>query len=110
MRVESDRRPCLACKTHSVAVENDYNLLVHNLNELAKTISWLRDEVEHRRLREAREQLEPNETDWVNLISFQLLTVQHVFEGLQGGVERVLESSPGEAVFSEQPPSSPESL
>jgi len=27
-----------------MAVENDYSLLVHNLNELAKTISDLRDE------------------------------------------------------------------
>jgi hypothetical protein len=44
-------------------VENDYNLLVHNLNELERTISSLRDEVEARRLREARERLEPNQTE-----------------------------------------------
>jgi hypothetical protein len=47
-----------------LAVENDYNLLVHNLNELADTISSLRDEVRSRRLREADERLHPNETDW----------------------------------------------
>jgi hypothetical protein len=46
-----------------MAVENDYNLLVHNLNELAKTISSLRDEVERRRLAEARQRLDLNDTD-----------------------------------------------
>jgi hypothetical protein len=91
-----------------MAVENDYNLLVFNLNELAKTISSLRDEVEHRRLREAREGVEPNDTDWVNLIGLQLLTVDHVFNGLRVGVARVLDSSPGEAVFPAQPPSAPD--
>jgi len=92
-----------------VAVENDYNVLVHNLNELAKTTGWLRDEVERRRLREAREHLEPNHTDWVNLIGFQLLTIDHIFTGLQAGAKKVLASDPGEAVFSAQPPTSPES-
>ena len=91
-----------------MAVENDYNLLVHNLNELAKTISSLRDEVEQRRLREARDRLEPNDTDWVNLIAFQLLSVDHIFNALQSGVREVLASSPGEAVFSARPPSAPD--
>jgi hypothetical protein len=91
-----------------VAVENDYNLLVHNLNELEKTISLLRADVEARRLREAREQLEPNETDWVNLIGLQLQSVDHIFKGLQFGVRRIMRSEPGEAVFSEQPPSAPD--
>jgi hypothetical protein len=58
-----------------LAVENDYNLLVHNLNKLARTISSLRDEVERRRLREAEEHQQPNETDWVNLIGLQLQSV-----------------------------------
>jgi hypothetical protein len=91
-----------------VAVDNDYNLLVHNLNELAQTISWLRDEVETRRLREASEQLEPNETDWVNLIAFQTGTTAHVFKGLQHGATQVLRSQPGEAVFPGEPPSAPD--
>lgn len=91
-----------------MAVENDYNLLVHNLNELEKTISQLRDDVEELRLREAREQLEPNTTDWVNLIALQLSSITHRFEGLQDGAVRVLNSQPGEAVFDAQPPSSPE--
>ena len=91
-----------------MAVENDYNLLVHNLNELEKTISRLRDEVEARRLREAREQLEPNTTDWVNLIALQLSTITHRFEGLQDGAVNVLDSEPGEAVLDAQPPSSPD--
>ena len=93
-----------------MAVENDYNLLVHNLNELAKTISSLRDEVQRRRLREAEEHVQPNETDWVNHIGSQLLIVQHVFDGLQAGVGRVLESEPGVAVFNAQPPSAPDEL
>jgi hypothetical protein len=91
-----------------MAVENDYNLLVDNLNELAKTISLLRDEVESRRLREAREGRQPNETDWVNLIALQLLTVRHRFDGLQAGAREVLESDRGVAVFPAQPPSSPD--
>lgn len=93
-----------------MAVENDYNLLVFNLNELAKTISSLRDEVQSRREREAGERRDPNETDWVNLIGLQLQSVDHIFTGLQAGVKEVLGSEPGEAVFSAQPPSSPESL
>jgi len=88
--------------------ENDYNLLVHNPNELANTISSLRDEVERRRLLEAREHLPPNETDWVNLIGQQLLTVDHIFNGLQAGVRRVLASTPGEPVFTAQPPPTPD--
>jgi hypothetical protein len=91
-----------------MAVENDYNLLVHNLNELAKSISQLRAEVEERRLREAREQLELNTTDWVNLIALELSTITHRFEGLQDGAVRVLNSQPGETVFDVQPPSSPD--
>jgi hypothetical protein len=77
------------CTTSSIgqvmAVENDYNLLVHNLNELEKTISQLRDEVEARRLREAKEQLEPNTT-----------------------AVRVMASQPGEAALDALPPSAPE--
>jgi hypothetical protein len=91
-----------------VAVENDYNLLVHNLNELEQTISLLRDDVASRRLREAREQLEPNETDWVNMILLQLGSVAHFFEGLQVGASKVLGSEPGGAVFKAQPPKPPD--
>lgn len=39
--------------------ENDYNLLVHNLNELDKAISQLRKDVEERRLHEATEAARP---------------------------------------------------
>lgn len=80
------------------------------MNELTKTISSLRDEVQSRRLHEADEHLDPNETDWVNLIVLQLQSVDHVFTSLQAGVKKVLGSEPGEAVFEAQPPSSPESL
>ena len=92
-----------------MAVENDYNLLVHNLNELAKALSGLRDEVERRRTREAQEPLEPNETDWVNLVGLQLGAVEHIFKGLRVGVRRVLASEPGDAVFPAQPPEPPDS-
>jgi len=71
-----------------MAVENDYNLLVHNLNELQ--ITSLRDEVQRRRLLEAHDRLEPNHTDWVNLIGLQLLTVAPIFNGLQADVSEVL--------------------
>jgi hypothetical protein len=91
-----------------MAVENDYNLLVHNLNEVEKTVSQLRGDVAERRLREAREQLEPNTTDWVNLIALQLSSVTLPFERLQDGAVKVLNSQPGEAVFDAQPPSSPD--
>ena len=89
-------------------MENDYNLLVFNLNELEKRISQLGADVEERRLREAREQLELNATDWVNLIALQLSTITHRFEGLQDGAVRVLNSQPGETVFDAEPPSSPD--
>ena len=91
-----------------MAVENDYNLLVHNLNEVEKTVSQLRGDVAERRLREPREQLEPNTTDWVNLIALQLSAVTLPFERLQDGAVKVLNSQPGEAVFDVQPPSSPD--
>jgi hypothetical protein len=91
-----------------LAVENDYNLLVHNLNELAKTISSLRDEVQRRRLREAKEHRQPNETDWVNAIGLELQSVDHIFKGLRAGVREVLGSKPGVAVFGAQPPSAPD--
>ena len=94
--------------SRAMAVENDYNLLVHNLNELEKTISQLREEVEARRLREARERLEPNTTDWVNLIALQLSWTTNRYEVLQDGAVKVLDSQPGEAVFDTQPPASPD--
>ena len=47
-----------------MAVENDHNLLVVNLNYLAQNVDDIRREVEERRLREWSEGLEPNATDW----------------------------------------------
>jgi hypothetical protein len=91
-----------------MAVENDYNLLVHNLNELEKAISQLGADVEERRLHEATERLEVNTTDWVNMIALQLSSITHRFEGLQDGAVKVLNSQPGEVVFDVQPPSSPD--
>ena len=91
-----------------MAVENEYNLLVHNLNELEKAISQLRADVEAQRLHEASERLEPNTGDWVNLIALQLSAITHRFEGLQDGAVKVLNSHPGEAVFDVTPPSAPE--
>ena len=74
-----------------MAVENDYSLLVHNLNELAKTISDLRDEVERRHVKEFRDHLEPNATDWVNLIGFDLQVLAPIFDGLRNGVHSVFD-------------------
>ena len=91
-----------------MAVENDYNLLVHNLNELEKAISQLRADVVERRLHEATEGLEVNATDWVNLIALQLSAITNRFEGLQDGAVKVLNSQPDEPVFDAQPPSSPD--
>lgn len=91
-----------------MAVENDYNLLVHNLNEVDKAISQLRKDVEERRLHEATERLDLNTTDWVNLIALQLSMITHRFEGLQDGAVKVLNSEQGVAVFDTQPPSSPD--
>jgi hypothetical protein len=92
----------------AVAGENDYNLLVFNLRELETTISRLGVEVEERCVRERREHLEPNTTDWVNLIALQLSSTTHIFEGLQDSAVRILDSQPGEAVFDAQPPSAPD--
>jgi hypothetical protein len=92
----------------AVAVENDYNLLVFNLNELEKTVSQLRAEVQARRLRESSESLRPNETSWVNLIALQLGSIAHIFDGLQVAAKVVLDSQPGETVLSAQPPPPPD--
>lgn len=91
-----------------MAVENDYDLLVRNLDELAKTITSLRDEVERRRLLEAREGRAANDTDWVNLIGLDLMAVEHIFNHLRSGVAEVLESKTGEAVFAAEPPPPPD--
>jgi hypothetical protein len=95
---------------HPVAVENDYNLVVFNLNELAKMTNELRDEVERRRLQEAQERLHPNETYWVNMLAFQLPLVSGYANNLHTGALEVLRSRPGEAAFSDQPPSAPDTL
>jgi hypothetical protein len=49
-----------------VAVENDYNLLIQNLNYLKENINSLHEAVQQRLLEEKRDGLEPNATRWVN--------------------------------------------
>ena len=88
-----------------MAVENDYNLLVVNLNFLAQNIEDLRREVEERLLREKREGLEPNATHWVNLVAGRTPLLSGHATQLEVGAGRVIRSSPGEAVFDAQPPS-----
>ena len=93
-----------------MAVDNDYNLVVFNLNELARITNELREEVERRRLKEAHDNLQPNETYWLNMLAFQMEVVAAYAENLRSGSSRVLRSRRGKAVFEDQPPSAPDSL
>ena len=92
----------------AMAVENDYNLLVANLNDLAQNIDAIRREVEKRLLWEKREGLEPDATHWVNLIAQRLPVITGPATQLEAGARQVLRSRPGEAVFEEQPPQAPD--
>ncbi len=56
-----------------MAVENDYNALVFKLNDIGENVVWLVGQVDGLLLEEKRDRLEPNKTDWVNLIAFQAL-------------------------------------
>lgn len=91
-----------------MAVENDYNLLVTNLNYLAQNIDDLRRDVEERLLQEKYEGREPNETHWVNLIAQRMTTISGHAKQLEAGVRRVIGSRPGEVVFEDQPPPAPD--
>jgi hypothetical protein len=77
-----------------VAVENDYNLLVHNLNELAELVLGLKLEVDKRLLEEKTNGLDPNETSWVNLIHNRLVAGQALAFHLRDGAWSVLSSRP----------------
>ena len=87
-----------------MAVENDYNLLVANLNHLAEMTEHLRGEVQHRLIREKREKLEANETHWVNMMFQHLTIISGLASSLNAGAQEVLQSMPGIAVLPEQPP------
>jgi hypothetical protein len=91
-----------------VAVENDYNLLVVNLNYVAQNIADMRREVEERLLREKREGLEPNATHWVNLLAQRMPIVTGHAAQLETGASQVIRSRPGEAVFYDQLPEAPD--
>ena len=91
-----------------MAIENDYNLLVWNLNELAKTINGIHEEVRRGLTQEARDELEPNETRWVQTILTGAPWVSGLATQLEGGARQVLHSRPGEAVFDAQPPPAPD--
>jgi hypothetical protein len=71
-------------------------------------IVTLRAEVERRLLREAQEHLEPNETNWLNLLCVQLALVNGLSGNLEGGAIKVLHSKPGVAVLPDQPPAAPD--
>ena len=92
----------------AVAVENDYHLLALKFYELADAITDLRNDVQGRRLREAEERREPNETNWVDLIGARLLKLEHNVKALEAGAVRILESEPGAPVFAAQPVSAPD--
>jgi hypothetical protein len=89
-----------------VAVENDYNLLVSRLNDLAETTERIRDEVQERLLQEKRDGRCPDATRWVELLTTRLPFVSGAATRLEAGGREVLRSRPGEAVFPDQPPSS----
>ena len=93
-----------------MAVENDYNLLVFTLNNLAASIDGPRDDVERRLLEEKRDGLEPNATNWVNLLVQRMPTIEGPAFHLRDGAWNVLNSRPGEAVFDEVSPSAPDHL
>jgi hypothetical protein len=90
-----------------VAVENDYNLLVYAINNLAATVERIRNDVRDCLLREKRDGLEPNETRWVNVLVHEMLMVSGPASQLEAGAWKVLRSRPGEAVFDDQPPELP---
>jgi hypothetical protein len=92
----------------TVAVENDYNLLVFNLNGLAEELVGLKLEVDRRLLQEKRDGLEPNATNWVNLISQRMTYVEGPAFHLKDGAWKVLTSRPGEPVFTAEPPPAPD--
>jgi len=91
-----------------VAVENDYNLLVFTLNDLAEDLLSIRAEVEKQLMEEKREGLEPNETRWVNLVAARTLPLSGMIQSLAKMAQMVLNSQPGEAVFTAQPPPPPD--
>jgi hypothetical protein len=93
-----------------VAVENDYNLLVFNLNELANEVSDIQSQVQARLLEEKQEQGEPNSTNWVNLLAARFPIVSGLASNLEEGARTVLSSRPGEAVFHAEPPQPPETV
>jgi hypothetical protein len=92
----------------AVAVENDYNLLLYTLNNIAESATTLRDEVGRRRLQEAQEGLEPNQTRWLQLMITRLPYVSGPATQLEHEADRVLHSAPGEAVFDAEPPPAPD--
>ena len=53
----------------AVAVENDYNLLVFTLNDLAATFTALRDDIEQRLLREKHVLVDEAELDYRSLLA-----------------------------------------
>jgi hypothetical protein len=93
-----------------VAVENDYNLLVHNLNELADLVAGIKLEVDKRLLEEKAESLDPNAKHWVNVLATRLYGIHALAVNLREGAQSVLHSRPGEAVFTDQLPPAPDSL
>jgi hypothetical protein len=90
-----------------MAVEDDYKL-VHWINNIADSATTLRDEVERRRLKEAQDGLEANQTRWIELLIARLPFVSGPATLLEGEANRVLRSRPGEAVIDAQRPSAPD--
>jgi len=93
-----------------MAVENDYNLLVFNLNQVVQLLFKLQDEVEKRLVEEKAGRLDLNATQWVNFLSERVTLIQGLMNHLKEDASQVLISRLGEPVFNERPPSPPSML
>lgn len=96
--------------TAGVAVENDYNLPLFNLNQVVELLFKLQDEVEKRFVEEKAGRLDPNGTQWVNFLSERVTLIQGLMDHLKEDASQVLMSRRGEPVFNERPPSPPSML
>ena len=61
-------------------------------------------------MQEARDALEPNHTNWVNMLAQRLAIVERSAYHLKDSASRVMRSRPGEAVLPDQPPAAPDHL
>src|SRR5262249_46877384 len=93
--------------TAGMAVENDYELLVFNLNQVVGLLFKLQDEVEKRLVEEKAGRLDPNATQWVNFLSERVTLIQGLMNHLKEDASQVLMSRRGEPGVNQRAPSPP---